>query len=82
LDAGDTNLKQDVYLRDRELGVTERVSMRNSTTQTNMDNTAFEISPDGAFISFVSADSGLVSGDTNNAADTFVVNSGSEPCSL
>jgi Tol biopolymer transport system component len=80
--SGDTNAAQDVFLHDRQAITTERVSMRSSTQQTTVDNFSPKISPDGRFITFVSSDTGLVSGDTNGFQDVFISDTGVTPCSV
>ncbi len=80
--SGDTNAKGDIFLRDRISGVTERVSMRDATTQTNQHSGQASISPDGTLIAFVSGDDALVSGDTNYYEDVFVAETGGIACSL
>src|SRR5260221_244418 len=75
--AGETNGVQDVFLRDRRSGTTERVSVGTAGTQGN-DNSgdipalAPSISADGRFVAFQSAASNLVAGDTNGRLDIFV----------
>jgi Tol biopolymer transport system component len=80
--AGDTNECQpishplgpcpDVFVRDRLLGTTERVSMSSEGVQTNGDSGDPAISADGLFVAFTSWASNLVAGDTNSGADVFV----------
>jgi len=69
---GDTNAKKDVFLRDGEERTTERVSMGSGGAQGNGDSYGASISDDGRYVTFTSAASNLVSGDTNGAADAFV----------
>jgi Tol biopolymer transport system component len=70
--AGDSNQKTDVFVRDRQTGVTERVSVASDGTEANADCWAESISADGRFVTFASDASNLVSGDTNNNTDVFV----------
>jgi hypothetical protein len=73
--AGDTNGFADVFLRDRLLNTTERVSVDASGTQANgASEFAPAISANGAVIAFDSVATNLVANDTNNASDIFVVN--------
>ena len=69
----DTNGDSDVFLRDRQLGTTERVSL--STTGTQGTGTAYaqypDISDDGDVIVFDSNFANLVPGDTNAKTDVF-----------
>ena len=71
---GDTNGKTDVFVRDRHLGTTERVSVDSSGVQVNGDSTTYKasITPDGRFVSFHSQATNLVAGDTNGRWDVFV----------
>jgi WD40 repeat protein len=70
--SGDTNGTNDVFVRDRQTGVTERVSVGSAGQQG--DDTSFEpaISGDGRFVAFASFASNLVAGDTNGSIDVFV----------
>lgn len=72
---GDTNASLDVFVRDRQTGTTERVSIASSGTQGNDlsgGSSPMGISADGRFVAFVSLASNLVPGDTNGVADIFV----------
>jgi Tol biopolymer transport system component len=71
---GDTNIAPDVFLRDRLLGTTERISVSSSGVQGNDGSGIFgyAISPDGRYVVFYSEASNLVPGDVNNAADVFL----------
>ena len=71
---GDTNGAWDVFVRDRDAGTTERVSVDSGGMQGN-DNSGthgFSISGDGRRVAFASLASTLVPGDTNGAMDVFV----------
>jgi len=70
--ANDTNNNSDIFVRDRTLGVTQRVSVATDGTQANGDSILPAISSDGRFVTFSSEASNLVAGDTNNLADIFV----------
>jgi hypothetical protein len=70
--ANDTNNNSDIFVRDRTLGVTQRVSVASDGTQANGDSILPAISSDGRFVTFSSEASNLVAGDTNNLADIFV----------
>jgi Tol biopolymer transport system component len=69
---GDTNGAFDVFVRDRQLGTTERVSVDSSGLQADGASYAPRISADGRYVSFESAATNLVSGDTNGTDDIFV----------
>jgi Periplasmic component of the Tol biopolymer transport system len=70
--AGDTNRMTDVFVRDRQSGVTERVSVGPSGRQGNEHSFSSRISADGRYVAFHSVASNLVSGDTNGTGDVFV----------
>jgi Tol biopolymer transport system component len=69
---GDTNGVTDVFVRDRQLGLTERMSISTGTVPGNSISYAPSISPDGRYVTFVSYADNLVPGDTNGKSDTFV----------
>jgi len=70
--AGDTNASADVFLRDRQLGLTERMSVDSSGTEGNGESGLAQISADGRYVAFYSRASNLVAGDTNGFSDAFV----------
>ncbi len=70
--AGDTNGRVDVFVRDRQNGTTERVSVSTGGVQADQDCVQAAISADGRFVAFDSHASNLVAGDTNNVPDVFV----------
>jgi hypothetical protein len=70
--ANDTNNNSDIFVRDRTLGFTERVSVDSDGDQANGDSILPAISADGRFVAFSSEASNLVAGDNNNLADIFV----------
>jgi Tol biopolymer transport system component len=69
---GDTNGHTDIFVRDRLLGVTARVSVDSSGAQVFGDSRAPAISADGRFVAFTSAATTLVPNDTNGKIDVFV----------
>jgi Tol biopolymer transport system component len=69
---GDTNQTWDIFVRDRLLGTTERVSVDSAGVQGNNLSKAPAISADGRFVAFRSYATNLVPGDTNQAYDIFV----------
>ena len=70
---GDTNNEADIFVRDRKLGTTERVSVGQDGAQGNdFSNFGAAISADGRFVAFCSDASNLVPGDTNGWPDIFV----------
>ena len=69
---GDTNGKNDIFVYDRQTGVTERVSVDSNEVQADKQSYDPSISADGQLIAFESYASNLVPGDTNNTYDVFV----------
>jgi Tol biopolymer transport system component len=73
--AGDTNGVEDVFVRDRSAGTTERVSVDSSGMQGDGDSFSSyspSISADGSVVVFTSFAANLVAGDTNGVYDVFV----------
>ncbi len=70
--AGDTNALSDIFVRDRQSGTTERVSVATGGAQGNQDSALPSISADGRLVAFQGQASNLVAGDTNAASDVFV----------
>jgi len=69
---GDTNGVWDVFVRDRELAVTERVSVSSTGAEGDADSYNQSISADGRYVAFESWATDLVEGDTNGWSDVFV----------
>jgi archaellum component FlaF (FlaF/FlaG flagellin family) len=69
---GDTNSDNDIFVYDRELNTTERVSVGENGTQGNYLSSGSSISGDGRYVSFASYANNLVRDDTNNVADVFI----------
>jgi hypothetical protein len=70
--SGDTNGAADVFVYDRQAGITERISLDSSEIQANAGSFAPAISADGRFVAFSSSATNLVNGDTNTRTDIFV----------
>jgi archaellum component FlaF (FlaF/FlaG flagellin family) len=70
--AEDTNETADVFVYDRELNTTERVSVGENGTQGNNFSSWSSISGNGRYVAFYSFASNLVPEDTNDTADVFV----------
>src|SRR6266542_2185593 len=70
--AGDTNNAADIFVHDRLMGTTERVSVASNGGQANADSSFASITPDGRFVAFGSFADNLVAGDTNFTSDVFV----------
>jgi len=74
---GDTNGTFDIFVRDRQTGTTERVSVAsdgsegNATSYSSNDHGP-DISADGRYVAFYSYASNLVANDTNGVGDIFV----------
>jgi len=68
----DTNGVTDIFVRDNQTGVTERVSVASDGTQSNATSFVPSISANGQYVVFTSRATNLVSGDTNNKTDIFV----------
>jgi Tol biopolymer transport system component len=73
---GDTNNQRDVFIRDRQLGTTERVSLDSDENQGNgislTSAITHAISTDGRYVAFGSSATNLIAGDNNNAFDFFL----------
>jgi Tol biopolymer transport system component len=70
--AGDTNGSDDAFVRDRQTGTTERVSIDSAGVQGNDYTGDVVISADGRYVGFYSYADNLVAGDTNGTADVYV----------
>lgn len=69
---GDTNSSVDVFVHDRTLHETKRVSVTSTGAQVSGSCWAPSIAANGEVVVFESLSSGLVPGDTNSALDVFV----------
>ncbi len=70
---GDTNNVADVFVHDRALGVTRRVSVSSGGAQGDLlSEGPAAVSADGRFVTFASRATNLVPGDTNSERDCFV----------
>jgi Tol biopolymer transport system component len=77
---GDTNRFQDLFLHDRQTGITVRVNVASDGTQSDRDTVPSPdrpglrgvLSADGRFIAFESDATNLVVGDGNGVRDIFV----------
>jgi Tol biopolymer transport system component len=68
----DTNGFWDIFVRDRRLNRTSRVSVGLGGMQPNGESARAAISGNGRFVAFVSSATNLVPGDTNAIDDVFV----------
>jgi Tol biopolymer transport system component len=69
---GDTNVTEDIFVRDRQTGDTTRVSVASDDTQGDGESYSPSISADGRYVAFDSEATNLVAGDTNGTVDVFV----------
>jgi Tol biopolymer transport system component len=65
-------LAPQIYLRDRTMGTTERISVSSTGEAGNRESSSPSISADGRFVAFESEADNLVPGDTNGSMDVFV----------
>lgn len=70
--AGDTNVREDIFVYDQVLGATTRVSVSSGGVQGDGHSTISSISGDGRYVAFTSVSTNLVAGDTNGVSDVFV----------
>ena len=68
----DLNSRSDIFVRDRDAGTTERVSVTSTGVEVNGNSYAASISADGRFVAFMSEATDLVADDTNGQSDVFV----------
>lgn len=69
---GDNNNHDDIFVRDRALATTARVSVTSTGAEANGVSYASSISGDGRFVVFLSGATNLVTSDTNSTSDVFV----------
>jgi Tol biopolymer transport system component len=69
----DTNAVSDIFLHDRLLGITTRVSQSIAAVQANGPSQDAKISADGRYVTFQSFASNLVAGDANGGPDCFIL---------
>jgi Tol biopolymer transport system component len=70
--SNDSNDARDIFVHDRQTGITQRVSVNSDGEQGNFDSDAPAISDDGRFITFYSFATNLQDNDTNGVADIFL----------
>ena len=68
----DTNGATDVFVRDREQGLTTRVSLSSTGVQATAPSMAPDVSQDGRLVAFTSKAGDLVAGDDNGHWDVFL----------
>ncbi|MEV4506400.1 TolB family protein [Streptomyces klenkii] len=69
---GDTNGKEDVFVRDLRTGATERVNVASDGTQADEFSLNFDVDLSGRTVVFDSAAGNLVPKDTNGGGDVFL----------
>ncbi|MCE9621040.1 MAG: hypothetical protein K8R99_01710, partial [Actinomycetia bacterium] len=69
--ADDTSLQYDIFVRDRTLNTTTRVSVSSAGVEQNSGSLDNAISGDGRYVIFRTDSTNLVAGDTNLKADIF-----------
>ena len=69
---GDTGADNDVFVRDRTNGTTERVSVSSTGAQANSQVSRADMSGDGRYVIFLSDDDTLVPGDDHPGQDIFI----------
>ena len=70
--AGDTNVSPDIFVHNRETGVTSLVSVNSDGIQGNRPSFYPALSVDGRFVAFSSQSTNLVAEDTNGIDDVFI----------
>jgi hypothetical protein len=73
--ANDTNGQSDIFVYDRQTGLTDRVSISSGGFESNSDSFCYHqnsISADGQYVIFHSEATNLVVGDSNAVYDVFV----------
>src|SRR5262245_54408470 len=71
LTPGDTNNRRDIFVRDRQAGTTERVSVTTAGEEGDSESMWPRISDDGLVVAFRSNAGNLVAGDGNSSGDVF-----------
>ncbi len=69
---GDTGNDLDAFVRDRQAGTTERVSVSNTGAEANSQTQEADMSGDGRYVIFLSGDNTLVPNDNNPGQDIFI----------
>ena len=72
LGLGDTNVVDDIFVYDRTTKRISRVNVSDAGVQGDAFSLNTSLSGDGRYVSFSTASSTLVSGDTNNFLDAFI----------
>lgn len=67
----DTNMNEDIFVRDRLTGTTERVSVSSTGAEADGNSEWANISADGRYVTFQSEAEDLVPNDSNSTMDIF-----------
>ena len=76
---GDTNFATDIFLHDRQTGITTRLSTDSAGIEGNGRSDEPYISGNGEYVGFASEADNLVTDDTNSVSDVFRVQIGGIP---
>lgn len=77
LDVGDHNGRADIFVRDRDLHTTTRVSLLSDGTESNNDSQNPVLSADGQLVAFETWSNNLVPLDQNPGSDVLLLDRGS-----
>ena len=69
---GDTNGRQDLFLRDRANGTTRRLDVAGPGAQANHNSALASLSADGRYVAFLSFATNLVPGGTSGSSDVYL----------
>ncbi len=70
---GDTNMVEDIFVRDRMLATTTRINVTNAGVQANGgQHLNGDVTYDGRYFAFTSGSTNLASSDTNSQNDVFI----------
>jgi len=70
--AGDSNSRNDIFVRNRSSGTTTRVSVSSAGVQSNEASSRPSLSGDGRYVVFQSEASNLIAVDNNTVTDVFL----------
>lgn len=70
--SGDTNQSRDIFLHDRQTGVTSLVSVSSQGVQGDRNSSMASISDDGRYVAFESLSTNLLPNDRNLVSDVFL----------
>lgn len=70
--SSDTNLAEDIFVKNTSTGITTRVSTNTSGVEANGASSLSAVSADGRYVAFASLAQNLVTSDTNSLQDVFL----------